>query len=162
VPRRGGTDYLKAPAAFVVGSIARGPRAGRDAFNFFVEERTHLFPRAAFEAAGHDLLQIVTGQAARALTRYERLLESHTDAVLFARFPQIPSSRAFGTSPAGSVVEYRERAQARRSSAAKDPSAPRPFPAGLKETCALSPASALPRQHSVGGAAPRGIRAQSP
>jgi hypothetical protein len=148
LPRRGPSSRLKAPAAFVAALIASGPRAARDAFSFFVEERTHLFPRAAFEVAGHDLLHLVSGRTTRTLTAYEQLLARDVEAVVFARFPQIPSSRAFGTYPAGSIAEYRERVGAGESARGHDGTKPRPFPAELRASCRESKTRAAPRARS--------------
>jgi hypothetical protein len=148
LPRHGPTSRVKAPVAFAAALLAGGPRAARDAFNVFVEERSHLFPRVAFEVAGHDLLDLVNGRTTRPLTAYEQLLARDVEAVAFARFPQIPSSRPFGTYPAGSIAEYRERAGAGQSARGGDAPKSRRFPAELRASCAPSKTRAAPSERS--------------
>jgi hypothetical protein len=59
-----------------------------------------------------------------------------TEAVLFVRIPQIPSSRRFGTYPAGFLTELAGRAPWRRSEreTAQDSGARR-FPQRLQGSC---------------------------
>ncbi|MGH7278041.1 MAG: hypothetical protein ACREJG_05075 [Candidatus Rokuibacteriota bacterium] len=135
LPRRGATSRLKAPAAFIAGLVTGGLQTAKDGFNFFTEERTHLFPRVAFEVAGHDLLDIAAGRAERPLTPYEALLARDLEALAFVRFPQIPSSRPFGTDPAGSIAEFRARVKLESGSGSSTP-ARLAFPEELKDTCA--------------------------
>jgi hypothetical protein len=138
IPRLGSTSYLKGLGAFVYGSIReRSLSNGKRAFGYFAEERTHLLPLVAFEAAAEDLLRLVgaRGGLARSLTPYERMLQDEVDALLFVRFPQIPSARAFGTYPVGSIDEYRARVPRDRSQWHTATLPPRPFPAHLRDTC---------------------------
>jgi hypothetical protein len=138
IPRMGPTSYLKGLAAFVYASLReRSLSGGKRAFAYLAEERTHLFPGVAFEAAAEDLLRIVGARAglARALAPYERMLRDDVEAVLFVRFPQIPSARAFGTYPVGSIDEYRARVPSDRSRWHTATLPPRPFPAHLRDTC---------------------------
>ena len=137
IPRQGATGYLKAAAAFAYLSVTdRSLASGKKMFDYLSEERTRLFPRAAFETAAEDWLAILDGQAARPerrLTDYELALRDDAEAVLFIRIPQIPSSRAFGTYPVASFDEYRARVPADRSKWKIVPVDPRPFPEALRE-----------------------------
>ena len=77
-------------------------------FHYMVEERSRLYPRAAFETVGQDLLTLVSAPT-RSLTRFEQMLHDDVEAIVFVRIPQIPSSRAFGTYPVASFDEYMAR-----------------------------------------------------
>lgn len=113
IPRMGVTSYLAAIAAFpVVAVIQRSLGAGIETFNLLRTERTRFIPREAFEGAGYDLLYL--GAADQIgdvghLAPFERMLANDLEAVLFVRIPQIPSSRAFGTYPVDSFLEYGAR-----------------------------------------------------
>jgi len=138
VPRKGGTGYLKAAAAFTYLSVTdRSLANGKKMFDYLTEEQTRLFPRAAFEVTSEDLLAILNGRVERRWTDLERALHDDTVAVLFIRIPQIPSSRAFGTYPIASFDEYRNRVPADRSKWKIVPVDPRPFPEDLREPLPL-------------------------
>jgi hypothetical protein len=143
IPRKGPTGYLNAAVALAYLSITEGSfSSGKKMFDYLSEEKTRLFPRAAFEAAGEDLLGILSGQIKRPWTDYERALRDDAVAVLFIGVPQIPSSRAFGTDPVASFEEYRNRLPADRSQWRTVAVDPRPFPDGLRDP--------LPRETSRG------------
>jgi hypothetical protein len=137
IPRRGVTSYLKAAAAFAyLSATDLSLASGKKMFDYLTEEQTRLFPRAAFEVAGEDLLAIVNERAQRSgpgLTVYERTLREDVAAILFIRIPQIPSSRAFGTYPVASFDEYRNRVPADRSKWKMVPVDARSFPEDLRE-----------------------------
>lgn len=144
IPRTGPTGYLKAAAAFAYLSVTdRSFASGKKMFDYLSEEQTRLFPRAAFQAAGEDLLGILNRRVERQWTDYERALRDDVAAILFIRIPQIPSSRAFGTYPIASFEEYRNRVPADRSQWKIVPVAARPFPNHLKEL--------LPNESRVSG-----------
>ncbi|HEX6998986.1 MAG TPA: hypothetical protein VF322_12665 [Gammaproteobacteria bacterium] len=110
IPRTGPTSRMAGVIAAPLAAIARRRFAtARDAFAMFTEEKTRLLPRVAFEVAGHDLLYLVgrgNAGAAEDLTPFERHLVEDVDAILFARLPQVPSSRRFGTHPIRSLLAY--------------------------------------------------------
>jgi hypothetical protein len=139
IPSRRGGSFLKGAAAFAYASLQeRSIKKGKQTFAYFTQERTRVFPRAAFAVAGQDLLQLASGDIGgrqRELTSYERMLQADVDAVLFVRLAQIPSSRPSGTYPVGSPEEYRERVPPRRTQWNTAAQPPRPFPAPLKQTC---------------------------
>jgi hypothetical protein len=134
IPHQGATGYLKAAAAFAyLSATDRSFASGKKMFDYLSEEQTRLFPRAAFEAAAEDALEILSGQSRRRLTDYESALRDDAVAVLFVRIPQIPSSRAFGTYPIASFDEYRNRVPADRSQWKIVPVDARPFPDDLRD-----------------------------
>lgn len=136
VPKVGGTSGWKglvAAAGTLV--VTFRPKLARQAWSFFTEERTDLFPRVAFETAAADLLAWVEGTAPRAPTPFEARLADDTEAVLFLRFPQIPSSRPFGTYPAGSVRGYRARVGLAEIQGEPEPEEERPLPEHLRRAC---------------------------
>jgi hypothetical protein len=140
VPRRGPTGYLKATAAFFyVWAKDHDESKGESTFDYLTEEQTRLLPRAAFEEAGRDALRMLSGDPGRTLTDYERLINEDTDAVVFMRVPQIPSSRPFGTYPIGSFAEYQARVPSDTSKWKIIPVDARPFPDTLREGPAPAP-----------------------
>ena len=145
IPRRGATHPLEALAAYPYKAILdRSLASGRQAYEYLNEEQTRLYPAVAFEAAGQDLLHLLAGRTSRALTLYERQLQSDVEAVILVRIPQLPSSRVFGSAPVFSYDEYMARAPANHADWKIIPVAPRPFPAGLKDGLALTvPARSL-------------------
>ena len=137
IPRQGPTGYLKAFGAFwYVSAKDLSFADGEWICEYLVEEQTRLLPRVAFEACGQDLLQIVEGRAGvtkRRLNLYERILEQDVKGIVYARIPQIPSSRVFGTYPAASVEDYSRRVPTHRSKWQIVSLKPRPFPEFLRE-----------------------------
>ena len=132
IPTSGSSNLLAAGALSAIVAIGGWDRkAGEEMFATMRQERTRLFPRAAFEAAGADLLRLggAQGQApGRELTPWERELQADLEAVLFVRIPQIPSSRAFGSYPVASTEEYMGRVPLDHSKWKTVPSVPRPYP----------------------------------
>ena len=131
------------------GEPARSPRSGfpyfavkersiakaRVAFDYLTEDQTRLLPAAAFEEAGAD----PCARGRRRRTRYRRrrrsprMLAEDVDAVAFVRFPQFPSSRAFGDAPAVTVREFHSRVPAEPGLMQIVPVPARPFPAALRD-----------------------------
>ncbi|BBA32898.1 uncharacterized protein sS8_0933 [Methylocaldum marinum] len=138
IPDTGPTGYLAAAAAFPVAALIQmSLSGGRDVFRMLAAEKTRLVPREAFEAIGHDLLDLVERSVpTRKLTSFERMLAADTEAVLFVRIPQIPSDRRFGTYPAGSLTELAGRVPWSRNEweTAPDPGE-QPFPERLQGSC---------------------------
>lgn len=155
VPKRGATHPLMALAAYPYKAITEvSLKQGRKAFEYLSEEQTRLYPAVAFDAAGQDLLQILSGKAGRALTPYEQQLQTDVDALILVRLPQFPSSRAFGSAPVFSYDEYMARAPANHADWKIIPVAPKPFPPALRDGLAVDPPerSLLPWQVGVSGA----------
>ena len=82
-------------------------------FDYLTEDQTRLFPAAAFEEIGADLLRLATGRSPRPPTPLEAMLAEDLEAIVFVRVPQLPSSRVWGDFPVAGVREYRARYPAR-------------------------------------------------
>ena len=113
---------------------ARSLAKGKAAFDYLTEDRTRLYPAAAFEEIAADLLRLVDGQNGRELTDLERLLADDVAEILLVRVPQFPSSRAWGDWPVDSSVEYAARVPADPAQQKIIPVPPRPFPAELRDS----------------------------
>ncbi len=133
IPEQGPTNRAKAAVALPYVAVKElSVESGRQAYDYLVTEQTDLFPFAAFDAAGRDLLQRIAG-GGPTNTRYETMLRDDIKAVIFVRIPQFPSSRAFGQAPVLSIDEYNDRVPKDKSQWKIIPVAPRPFPAGMKD-----------------------------
>ncbi|MGH8852247.1 MAG: hypothetical protein ACREYD_14760 [Casimicrobiaceae bacterium] len=111
----------------------------RRTFDYFSEDRTRLFPAAAFEEIAAALLQLAGGAAGARPTPFEAMLAEDIDALLWLRVPQFPSSRAWGDFAVVSGREYARRLPRDRSQARIIPVPPRPFPAALLDADLLPP-----------------------
>jgi hypothetical protein len=133
IPQQGSTSRAKAIAALpFMAARELSIESGREAYDNLITERTDLFPFAAFDAAGRDLLQRIT-PGGHAGTRYENMLRDDIEAVVFVRIPQFPSSRAFGQAPVMSIDEYQDRVPKDKAQWKIVPVGPRPFPAAMKD-----------------------------
>lgn len=140
IPQRGPTHGLMALAGYPYKAITKlSLKEGRKAYDYLNEEQTRLYPAVAFDAAGQDLLQLVTGKPGRVLTPFEQQLQSDVDALILVRIPQFPSSRAFGSAPVFSYDEFMARAPADPADWKIIPVEPRPFPAALRDGLASAP-----------------------
>ena len=150
IPQLGATSRAKAVAALPYVTLKEQSLAeGRKAYDYLVTEQTNLFPFAAFEAAGRDLLERVVGGRADA-GGLEGMLAADIEALVYLRIPQFPSSRAFGAAPVDSIDEYNQRVPADKADWKIIPVAPRPFPPELKD--ASAPAQApLPSLYALYG-----------
>jgi len=140
VPARGPTNRALAAVGFPYFlATERSLAKTRTAFDYLYEDQTRLMPAAAFEEAGASLLALAgaAGTAGTAAGRtdgpLERMLAADVEAIAFLRFPQLPSSRAFGTAPAVTTWEYRTLVPADPAEAQIVAVPPRPFPAGLRD-----------------------------
>lgn len=134
VPARGSESWLKAIFALPLTAIRkRSLKQGKAAFDYLTEDRTRLYPAAAFEEIAADLLRLANGQNRRALTDVERLLAEDLEQILLVRVPQFPSSRAWGDWPVESSREYAARVPSDPAQQQIIPVPPRPFPAELRD-----------------------------
>ena len=157
IPTAGPTSPIKAVAAYPYKAITeRSFTSGREAYDYLSEEQTRLYPAAAYDAAGRELLRVASGLAVgdkgalvnvnsnSANPSLEALLREDLEALVFVRIPQLPSSRAFGSFPVASYDEYMARVPADKAQWKIVPVAPRPFPAELRDGAAPAAPSARP------------------
>ncbi|CAN7161530.1 hypothetical protein LJR289_000158 [Pseudoduganella sp. LjRoot289] len=151
VPQLGPTSRLKALGAYAYMAASELSLAsGQQAYDYYTEEQTRLYPAVAFTALGQDLLGLLGGQPGRALSAYEQQLRTDVEALVLVRIPQVPSSRAFGSAPVFSIDEFMARAPRDKAQWKTVPVPPRPFPAELREGTAPAD-SGLPVPLPVGG-----------
>ncbi len=137
IPLLGATSWWKAVVGLPVVSVSTGSLSkGKAMFDYLTEEQTRLLPAIAFEQAGADLLQLVSGTLTRVLTPYEEMLRQDVEEIMLVRIPQFPSSRAWGDYPAASVSEYQSRLPLDPAQHQIVPVGPRPFPQALKDPAA--------------------------
>lgn len=134
VPERGINGYLKAIGAYFYIAITEADlHAARQLYDYLTTETTRLLPAVAFDAAGEDLLELVSDQTSRTLTDYEQALKQQVEAIWFVRIPQIPSSRALGAAPVYSFNEYLETAPENRDDWVSIELAEQQLPAELQQ-----------------------------
>ena len=139
IPERGPESWLKAIFGLPLVSIReRSLTKGKMIFDYLTEDLTRLYPAAAFEEIGADLLRLVRGQAGRTLSDFEQRLAGDLDELLLVRVPQLPSSRAWGDWPVESSREYMARIPTDPAERKIIPVPPRPFPGELRDP--LTPA----------------------
>jgi hypothetical protein len=141
VPARGATSWVAAALGLpYVALRERSLVQGAQRFDYLSEDQTRLFPAAAFEEIGADLLRLATGRSPRAPTPLEAMLAEDLDAVIFVRVPQLASSRVWGDAPVAGVREYWARFPSDAAQAKIIPVPPRPFPERLRDPDLLPPA----------------------
>ncbi|MBI4345859.1 MAG: hypothetical protein HY553_03325 [Elusimicrobia bacterium] len=132
VPTRGSQDFVSKNLLWALMRVGAGKQKAGEMAHFMDQERTRLFPRAAFEATGADLLRLAGApgtELERQLTDFERELQRNLEAVLFVRMPQFPSSRAMGREAIEDTVDYFHRVPLRQSKwKVGGPTSPRPYP----------------------------------
>ena len=137
VPARGPTSRVLAALGFpYFVATERSLAKARTAFDYLYEDQTRLMPAAAFEEVGASLLALAGAAGAPPAIAHgelERMLAADVEAVAFLRFPQLPSSRAFGSAPAVTTWEYRTLVPADPAEAQIVAVPPRPFPAELRD-----------------------------
>lgn len=141
VPARG--PESRARGIFALPLVALRERSltrGAATFNYLTADRTILYPAAAFEDMGADLLRLAMGKAGRPLGQFERVLGEDVEEILLVRVPQFPSSRAWGDWPVESSVEYNARVPKNPAERKIIPVPPRRFPDELRDP--RSPAEA--------------------
>ncbi len=131
-PEKGKTPRLIAEILKKIVGAAAGPEAADQVYGSLREEPTRGFPRASFDSAGGDMLSLAGDYGAdtigRPLSPLEKEIKDDLLAVVWVRVPQIPSSRAYGRDPAGSVTDYFMRVPMDRSKWKTVPTVPRAFP----------------------------------
>ena len=134
VPARGPESWLRGIVALPLVALREGSLSkGRTSFDYLTEDQTGLYPAAAFEEMGADLLRLATGQSGRDLSEFERVLAGEIEEILLVRVPQFPSSRAWGDWPVESSVEYHARVPKNPAERKIIPVPPREFPDELRD-----------------------------
>lgn len=134
VPARGAESWLKALFGLPLLAIRERRLAkGKAMFDYLTEDQTRLYPAAAFEEMGADLLRLVSGNPGRQPSEFERLLAEDIEEILLVRVPQFPSSRAWGDYPVETSVEYLARIPRDPAQRQIVPVPPRPFPDELRD-----------------------------
>jgi hypothetical protein len=149
VPARGPSSRALAWAAYpfiAIKDLSIGK--ARLAFDYLRTDQTRLLPAAALEEAFSSLLQLGQGDQHAAQGRLAQWLAQDTEALAFLRFPQFPSSRAFGNAPAVSTWEYRTLVPSDPAMAQIVPVPPRPFPDDLRDADLL-PAPWTPADYAT-------------
>jgi hypothetical protein len=137
---RGPTSRLAAALGFPWMAVReRSLAKARVGFDYLIEDQTRLLPAAAFEEAGAGLVALAAGEAAPPGGPLARMLAADVEAIAFLRFPQFPSSRAFGDAPAITAWEFHARVPAEPGAAQIVPVPPRPFPDALRDPDLLPP-----------------------
>jgi hypothetical protein len=140
VPVRGAASRTLAALGFpLVAAKERSFAKARTAFDYLTEDQTRLMPAAAFEEAGATLLALAARGPGAEAGELARWLAADVEAIVFLRFPQFPSSRAFGDAPAVTPWEYNARIPAEPGMAQIIPLPPRAFPPSLRDPDLLPP-----------------------
>lgn len=154
IPAQGPTSVVKAIAGYPYKSFTdRSFASGKQAYDYMIEEQTRLYPAAAFDAAGRDLMRLAGGPGNAGAGGLETLLREDIEALVFVRLPQIPSSRAFGSFPVASFDEYMKRVPEDKSQWKIVPVDARPFPPELLEPDTLKERETPPWAPALGSAA---------
>jgi hypothetical protein len=135
IPARGPTNRLLAWASLpFVALRERSLPKVLSAFDYLNEDQTRLLPAVALEEAFASLLALATGdERGNAGGALEHLLAEDVDALALLRFPQFPSSRAWGAAAAISIQEIHDRLPRDRTQLKIIPVPPRPFPSSLRD-----------------------------
>jgi hypothetical protein len=140
IPARGPANRIVAALGFpFIAARERSVAKARMAFDYLTEDQTRLMPAAAFEEAGASLLALAAGAGCASAGILAQMIAADVEAVVFLRFPQFPSSRAFGDAPAATPGEYHARIPAEPGMAQIIPLPPRPFPRALRDPDLLPP-----------------------
>ena len=140
IPRRGPTSRTLAWLGFpfiALKELSIGK--AKLAFDYLRTDQTRLMPAAALEEAFASLLALGTGNVAASDGALAHMLAQDLDALALVRFPQFPSSRAFGDAPAVTTWEYRALIPKDPALAQIVPVPPRPFPDELRDPDLIAP-----------------------
>ena len=139
IPARGSASRLLAAFAFPWFVVKdRSIEKARTAFDYLWEDQTRLLPAVAFEEIGASLVGLAKSEFAadRAEGGLAQMIAEDVDAIFLMRFPQLPSSRAFGDAPIISAAEFRKRLPKVPQVV---PVPDRPFPEALRDADLLPP-----------------------
>ena len=134
IPPRGASGRTLAWATFpFVALKQRSIAKARLVFDYLCAEQTRLLPAVALEQAYGSLLALTQGRTRPGDGPLAGMLAADLDALAFLRFPQFPSSRAWGDAPVVSTREYKARVPDDPALTQIVPVPPRPFPPTLRD-----------------------------
>jgi hypothetical protein len=134
VPARGPTSRTLAALGMpYYGIRQKSVDKAIEGFDYLVEDRTRLFPAAAFEEIAACMLRIARQRAAQEPSALQRMLAEDIEALVFLRVPQFPSSRVWGDYPIVTAWEYTARWPTDPALQKIIPVPPRPFPEALRD-----------------------------
>ena len=140
IPARGPTSRVLAAISLPYFAVQeRSLDKAVQTYDYLTEDRTRLFPAAAFEDIGANLLRLARGRDRHPRTPFEALLAQDIEALVFLRVPQLPSSRAWGDYPVVTTWEYTSRIPSDPAEQQIIPVPPRPFPERLRDADLLPP-----------------------
>ena len=132
VPARGPSSRVLAWVAYPFIAVRdRSIGKAKLAFDYLRTDQTRLMPAAALEQAFASLWAMAQGTPSARTASSGRCWRRTFRRWLSLRFPQFPSSRAFGDAPAVSTWEYRTRVPERSGAGADRAGAAAPVPAGV-------------------------------
>jgi hypothetical protein len=141
IPRRGPTSRTLAWLGFPFIALKElSVGKAKLAFDYLRTDQTRLMPAAALEEAFATLLAFGHGTAPSGDEFLARMLAEDLEALAFVRFPQFPSSRAFGDAPAVTTWEYKALIPNDPALVQIVPVPPRPFPEALRDPDLIPPA----------------------
>lgn len=141
IPMRGATSRTLAWLGFPFVALKElSVGKAKLAFDYLHTEQTRLMPAAALEEIFGSLLALGNGPAESGDGMLAQMLSEDLEAVAFVRFPQFPSSRAFGGAPAVTTWEYRALIPNDPAHQQIVPVPPRPFPEALRDPDLIRPA----------------------
>ena len=111
----------------------RSVTQARGAYEYLTQDRERLFPAVAFEAVAGSLLRLAGSNPGRDASEVERLLARDLEALVFVHVPQLPSSRAAGSWPVASPLEYHGKVPRDPADVKRVPVPARPFPSTLRD-----------------------------
>ena len=140
IPRRGPTSRTLAWLGFPFIAL-KELSIGKAmlAFDYLRTDQTRLMPAAALEEAFASLLAFGGGKVPAGEGLLAQMFVEDLDALAFVRFPQFPSSRAFGDAPAVTTWEYKALIPNDPALVRIVPVPPRPFPEALRDPDLIPP-----------------------
>jgi hypothetical protein len=135
VPRRPAAHPVLAAAGFPLLLLrARSLAKAQQQCDYWSTDPTRLLPAVALEEILAALLDLVGPRRSSTVPRgrLAALLARDLASLLFVRIPQLPSSRAWGDAPVGSLTEYATRLPRPPAQPVIVPVPPRPLPEGLR------------------------------
>ena len=115
--------------------MERSIAKARVTFDYFTGDQTRLMPAAAFEECAADVLRMLKSAPAGGTGPgpLARLLAEDVEAVVHVRFPQFPSSRAFGDAAVVTPWGFKSRLPSDPKLLQIVPVPARPFPDALRD-----------------------------